>query len=74
MKIMLLAAMSACVAFGGNDEAQEPVRPGGVGGQAFWNGHADWFLYPPSFDFKAVPGAVRYRFTVLDDQHLAKTF
>ena len=55
-------------------EALEPVRPGGVGGQAFWNGHADWFLYPPSFDFKEVPGAVRYRFTVLDDQHLAKTF
>ena len=51
-----------------------PVRPGGVGGQAFWNGHADWFLYPPSFDFRPVPGAVKYRFTVLDDQHLAKTF
>ena len=51
-----------------------PVRPGGVGGQPFWNGHADWFLYPPSFDFKVVPGAARYRFTVLDDQHLARTF
>ena len=51
-----------------------PVRPGGVDGQAFWNGNADWFLYPPSFDFKEVPGAVRYRFTVLDDQHLAHKF
>ena len=55
-------------------DALVPVRPGGVGGQQFWNGHADWFLYPPSFDFKVVSGATRYRFTVLDDQHLARTF
>ena len=55
-------------------DALVPVRPGGVNGQAFWNGHSDWFLYPPSFDFKKVPGAAKYRFTVLDDQHIAKTF
>ena len=51
-----------------------PVRPGGVNGQEFWNAHADWFMYPPSFDFRSVAGAVRYRFTVLDDQHVTRTF
>ena len=52
----------------------QPVRPGGVNGQEFWNAHADWFMYPPSFDFRPIAGAVRYRFTVLDDQHVARTF
>ena len=55
-------------------DVARPVRPGGVNGQEFWNAHADWFMYPPSFDFKPVAGAVRYRFTVLDDQHVARTF
>jgi len=44
-----------------NEDLSKPVRQGGVDGQAFWNGHADWFLYPPSFDFQVVPDAVRYR-------------
>ena len=65
-------AMACCG--GAAPDALVPVRPGGLDGQAFWNAHADWFLYPPSFDFKRIPGAVRYRFTVLDDQHLARTF
>ena len=75
--LIVAGGMMACHAAASADSAADdimPVRPGGVRGQAFWNGHSEWFLYPPSFDFKAVPGAVRYRFTVLDDQHRAKTF
>ena len=51
-----------------------PVRPGGVNGQEFWNAHANWFMYPPSFQFADVPGAKRYRFTALDDQHRRQVF
>ena len=50
------------------------IRPGGVGGRAFWNGNARVFIYPPSFDFKPVADAKGYRFTVLDDVHCAHTF
>ena len=75
MKRLVAATFAIAVAaVGAEPDALVPVRPGGVNGQAFWNGHADWFLYPPAFDFKAVPGAAKYRFTVLDDQHIAKTF
>ena len=44
-----------------------PVRPGGVDGRPFWNGHALWFMYPPAFDFKEVRNAVTYRFSVRDN-------
>ena len=74
MKWLLVCLIMCSVSCRAALDALVPVRPGGVGGQPFWNGHADWFLYPPSFDFKVVPGAARYRFTVLDDQHLARTF
>lgn len=50
------------------EDLAQPVRPGGVNGQPFWNENAMQFMYPPSFDFKAVPGAAKYRFTVFDDQ------
>ena len=46
-----------------------PVRPAGVDGQAFWNGHSEWFRYPPSFDFKPVAGAAKYRFAFVLDGH-----
>ena len=75
LSVSVLAAMCAARATPAADpDALVPVRPGGVGGQAFWNGHSEWFLYPPAFDFAVVPGAVRYRFTVIDDQHVSKTF
>ena len=44
-----------------------PVRPGGVEGRPFWNRHSIYFLYPPAFEFAPVEGAVKYRFTVVDD-------
>ena len=74
MAILTVGILAMICSLSAESDALVPVRPGGVGGQQFWNGHADWFLYPPSFDFKVVPGATRYRFTVLDDQHLARTF
>lgn len=56
----------AALAAGASDESV-PVRPGGVDGRPFWNGHSAKFIYAPAFDFKAVEGAVKYRFTVVDD-------
>ncbi|MCX7006135.1 MAG: hypothetical protein NTY53_02615 [Kiritimatiellaeota bacterium] len=45
-----------------------PVRPGVPGAQAFWNEKAVQFLYAPTFDFKEVLGATKYRFTVTPEQ------
>ena len=45
-------------------ETAVPVRPGVPGVQPFWNGQAVQFLYAPAFDFKEIPGAKAYRFTV----------
>ena len=56
------------------EELTHEIRPGGVGGQLFWNGNAQMFMYPPSFAFKRVKGALRYRFQVMDDQQYAHTF
>jgi len=46
-------------------ETAVPVRPGVPGRQPFWNGKAVQFQYAPAFDFKEVPGAKSYRFTVV---------
>lgn len=51
------------------EELTHVVRPGGVDGQEFWNGHSEWFMYPPSFAFSAVEGAVKYRFLAVLDNH-----
>ena len=51
------------------EDVAKPVRPGGVGGQPFWNGSSYLFMYPPAFEFKSVAGAVRYRFVAIDDIH-----
>ena len=48
-------------------DVQHPVRPGGVDGREFWNVHSRLSMYPPAFDFKPVEGAVKYKFTVIDD-------
>ena len=55
------------------EDVARPVRPAGVGGQPFWNGASWMFMYPPSFDFKKVPGAVKYRFVAIDDIHHCHT-
>ena len=64
------AALAARV----GEELSHEIRPGGVDGQAFWNGNAQMFMYPPSFAFGEVKGAVRYRFQVMDDQQYAHLF
>ena len=64
------AALAARV----REELAHEIRPGGVDGQAFWNGNAQMFMYPPAFSFQKVRGAVRYRFQVMDDQQYAHTF
>ena len=50
-------------------DLERPVRPGGVDGRPFWNvnGRGMRYIYPPAFDFAAVQGAAKYRFTVIDD-------
>ena len=64
--LTLLCLCIAALAAGASDESV-PVRPGGVDGRPFWNGHSAKFIYAPAFDFKTVEGAVKYRFTVVDD-------
>ena len=54
----------------GDTEYAQPVRPGNPEtGAPFWNAHAVQFMYAPSFAFKKVDGAVKYRYTVTDDVH-----
>ena len=55
-------------------ESTVPIRPGAPGGQAFWNGRAVQFQFAPSFDFREVPGAVSYRFTVVPTRGETVTF
>ena len=40
----------------------------------FWNERAKRFIYAPAFPFKDVDGASRYRYDVLDDRHVLRTF
>ena len=47
-------------------DSLHPIAPGGIGNAPFWNICAKQFIYAPSFLFKTVPGAVRYRFNVMD--------
>ncbi len=44
-------------------ESLIPVRPGTPNGQPFWNERARRFMYVPAFNFPAMPGAGRYKFT-----------
>ena len=45
------------------DESLIPIRPGIPGESPFWNKYAIRFINVPSFDFKPIEGAARYRFT-----------
>lgn len=53
-----------------NDEARKEsmtvIRPGEPGKAPFWNGRSKAFIHPPAFEFEKVPGAVKYRFTVIE--------
>jgi hypothetical protein len=55
-------------------ETTIPVRPGNPGREPFWNARSVQFQYAPAFDFKEVPGATSYRFTVAPAQGDALTF
>ena len=55
-------------------DLRHQIRPGGADGAAFWNVNAKMFVYPPSFDFRAVADAKAYRFEVVDDQHRKHEF
>jgi len=44
-------------------ESLTPIRPGLPGKRPFWNVNARRFIWAPAFDFPALPGAERYRFT-----------
>ena len=77
------AMVGASGAFGASDvelakmvteDLARPVRPGGVGGQEFWNANALWFVYPPAFDFPAVEGAELYRFRAVGSDGKACEF
>ena len=56
------------------EDLRHEVRPGGRDGSPFWNGKARLFIYPPSFEFKKIPGAASYRFTAFDDIHVPHAF
>ncbi len=45
-------------------ESANSIRPGVPGQQPFWNKMAVQFQFAPAFDFKEVPGASSYRFTI----------
>ena len=48
------------------DDTLTPIRPGKIGERPFWNSYARQFIYAPSFELSAVPGAAGYRFHVCD--------
>ncbi|MDF3076454.1 MAG: hypothetical protein K0S09_343 [Sphingobacteriaceae bacterium] len=45
-------------------ESATPIRPGKPGVAPFWNAKAHQFIYAPAFDYKLVPGAVKYQYKV----------
>ena len=76
MRLMTMMAVGVALAGGmargdlaedARTEMRRAVRPGGVDGHAFWNGHSRFFMYPPAFDFKPVDGAADYLYRVTDD-------
>jgi len=77
MKLILLLAVLCGAAFANDatpvdpglrvraiQETAVPIRPGVPGEAPFWNRMAVQFQFAPAFDFKEVPGAKSYRFTV----------
>lgn len=48
-------------------ESLVPIRPGIPGKYPFWNGSAHQFIYAPSFDYKIIEGAMKYRYDIKCD-------
>lgn len=69
-----ISASAADIAALNAADLQAEVRPGGIGGNSFWNVYSKQFLYAPSFDFRSVPGATCYRFTVMDSKGNEQVF
>ena len=51
-----------------------PVRPGIPGERQFWNTYSSWFIYVPSFDFKLVDSAKKYKFTAIASNSMEYSF
>ena len=49
-------------------DPKNAIRPGGVGGNPFWNVRASSFMYCPSFDFAPIPGIEKYLFVAEDEK------
>ena len=64
VSLFVSAALLAGSAVFADEDISEPVRPVGVNGQEAWNGRATSFLYAPTFGFKEIAGAAKYRFSV----------
>lgn len=45
-------------------QAKTPIRAGEPGIRPFWNAYSKAFIHPPAFDFKEIPGAGEYKFTI----------
>ena len=69
-----LAATNGDLAHWVEADVARPVRPIGVDGQEGWNVRASLFMYPPTFAFAKVSGAVRYRFRATDGAGRLHTF
>ena len=69
-----LAATNGDLARRVEEDVARPVRPIGVDGQEGWNVRASLFMYPPTFAFAKVGGAVRYRFRATDGAGSLHTF
>ena len=50
------------------EQAKTPIRAGEPGIRPFWNAYSKAFIHPPAFDFKEIPGAKEYRFTIEGNQ------
>ena len=46
------------------EQAKSVIRAGEPGVRPFWNGHSKAFIHPPAFEFKDIPGAANYSFTL----------
>ena len=70
--VSVVGALAFCAV--AREDMSLPVRPGGVDGRPFWNGHSARFIFAPAFEFREVEGAVKYRFTVVDDELQIRSF
>jgi len=46
-------------------EYLNPIRPGYLGANPYWNAYSNKFIFAPAFDFKEVEGAAKYRYTAV---------